>query len=144
MESLPGYGDRFERPHYGYNVEPSSPEGGLQYLRDRWMFNRVLCEEEVCRKVLRAALGIEVGEIAYLNAEQAKEPAASAWTRSPGREAACSASRCRSPPRMLPIAMKCSRSSGWKGPNKHQRKRTGRWMSSAGEGCCLSDIKILH
>ena len=74
MESLPGYGDRFERPHYGYNVEPSSPEGGLQYLRDRWMFNRVLCEEEVCRKVLRAALGIEVGEIAYLNAEQAKEP----------------------------------------------------------------------
>lgn len=43
---------------------------------DRWMFNRVLCEEEVCRKVLRAALGIEVGEIAYLNAEQAKEPAA--------------------------------------------------------------------
>ena len=45
---------------------------------DRWMFNRVLCEEEVCRKVLRAALGIEVGEIAYLNAEQAKEPAAAA------------------------------------------------------------------
>lgn len=43
---------------------------------DRWMFNRVLCEEEVCRKVLRAALGIEVGEITYLNAEQAKEPAA--------------------------------------------------------------------
>ena len=76
MESLPGYGDRFERPHYGYNVEPSSPEGGLQYLHDRWMFNRVLCEEEVCRKILRAALGIEVGEIAYLNAEQAKEPAA--------------------------------------------------------------------
>ena len=43
---------------------------------DRWMFNRVLCEKEVCRKVLRAALGIEVGEITYLNAEQAKEPAA--------------------------------------------------------------------
>lgn len=63
-------------PHYGYNVELSSPEGGLQYLRDRLMFNRVLCEKEVCRKVLRAALGIEVGEIAYLNAEQAKEPAA--------------------------------------------------------------------
>ena len=40
------------------------------------MFNRVLCEKEVCRKVLRAALGIEVGEIAYLNAGQAKEPAA--------------------------------------------------------------------
>ena len=43
---------------------------------DRWKFNRVLCEEEVCRKVLRAALGIEAGEISYLNAEQAKEPAA--------------------------------------------------------------------
>ena len=76
MESLPGYGDRFERPHYGYNVKQSSPEGGLRYLCVRWMFNRVLCEKEVCRKVLRAALGIEVGEIAYLNAEQAKEPAA--------------------------------------------------------------------
>ena len=47
---------------------------------DRWMFNRVLCEEEVCRKVLRAALGIEVGEIAYLNAEQAKEPAAASMS----------------------------------------------------------------
>ncbi|WP_270356663.1 RHS repeat-associated core domain-containing protein [Adlercreutzia equolifaciens] len=35
-ESLPGYGDRFERPHYGYNAEQSSPEGGLQYLRARW------------------------------------------------------------------------------------------------------------
>lgn len=43
---------------------------------DRWMFNRVLCEKKVCRKILRAALGIEVGEITYLNAEQAKEPAA--------------------------------------------------------------------
>ena len=43
---------------------------------DRWMFNRVLCEKEVCRKVLRAALGIEVGEIAYLNAEQCFEPLA--------------------------------------------------------------------
>lgn len=76
MESLPGYGDRLERSHYGYNAKQSSPEGGLRYLRVRWMFNRVLCEKEVCRKVLRAALGIEVGEIAYLNAEQAKEPAA--------------------------------------------------------------------
>lgn len=36
MESLPGYGDRSERPHYGYNAEQSSPEGGLQYLRARW------------------------------------------------------------------------------------------------------------
>ena len=51
------------------------PKRNLKFT-DRWMFNRVLCEEEVCRKVLRAALGIEVGEIAYLNAEQAKEPAA--------------------------------------------------------------------
>ena len=51
------------------------PKRNLKFT-DRWMFNRVLCEKEVCRKVLRAALGIEVGEIAYLNAEQAKEPAA--------------------------------------------------------------------
>lgn len=51
------------------------PKRSLKFT-DRWMFNRVLCEKEVCRKVLRAALGIEVGEIAYLNAEQAKEPAA--------------------------------------------------------------------
>ena len=117
-------------------------------FQDRWMFNRVLCEEEVCRKVLRAALGIEVGEIAYLNAEQAKEPAAAScgvrmdvFAREGSRvfDIAMQVS-----PRMLPIAMKCSRSSGWKGPNKHQRKRTGRWMSSAAEGCCLSDIKILH
>lgn len=35
-ESLPGYGDRFERPHYGYNAELTSPGGGLQYLRARW------------------------------------------------------------------------------------------------------------
>ena len=44
-------------------------------FQDRWLFTRVLGEEEVCRKVLRAALGIEVGEITYLNAEQAKAPA---------------------------------------------------------------------
>lgn len=69
---------------------------------DRWMFNRVLCEKEVCRKVLRAALGIEVGEITYLNAEQAKEPAAASrgvrmdvFAR---EEAACSTSRCRVSP----------------------------------------------
>ena len=35
-ESLPGYGDRFERPHYGYNAEPTSPEGSPQCLRARW------------------------------------------------------------------------------------------------------------
>ena len=45
-------------------------------FQDRWMFNRVLCEEEVCRKVLRAALGIEAGEIANPNAEQCFEPLA--------------------------------------------------------------------
>ncbi len=44
-------------------------------FQDRW-FNRVLCQEEVCRKVLRAALGIEAGEISYLNAEQCFEPLA--------------------------------------------------------------------
>ncbi|MEC4273768.1 hypothetical protein VJ923_11430 [Adlercreutzia sp. R25] len=43
---------------------------------DRWMFNRVMCREDVCRRVLRAALGIDVGRIEYLNAEQAVEPAA--------------------------------------------------------------------
>lgn len=37
MESLPGYGDRFERSHYGYNAKQSSPEGGLRYLRVRWI-----------------------------------------------------------------------------------------------------------
>ena len=41
-------------------------------FQDRWMFNRVLCEKDVCRKILRAALGIEAGEISYLNAEQCK------------------------------------------------------------------------
>lgn len=43
---------------------------------NRWMFNRVMCQEEVCREVLGAVLGIPIGEIRYLNAEQAKEPAA--------------------------------------------------------------------
>ena len=45
-------------------------------FQDRWMFNRVLCQEGVCRKVLRAVLGIEAGEISYLNAEQCFEPLA--------------------------------------------------------------------
>ena len=45
-------------------------------FQDRWMFNRVLCEKDVCRKILRAALGIEAGEISYLNAEQCFEPLA--------------------------------------------------------------------
>jgi len=43
---------------------------------DRWMFNRVMCEEDVCRRVLRAILGFDIGRIEYLNAEQAIEPAA--------------------------------------------------------------------
>lgn len=41
---------------------------------NRWMFNRVMCVESVCRRVLRTALGVEVGEITYLNAEQSYEP----------------------------------------------------------------------
>lgn len=41
---------------------------------DRRMFNRVMCDEGVCRDVLEAILGIEVGKVEYLNAEQAMEP----------------------------------------------------------------------
>lgn len=41
---------------------------------DRWMFNRVMCRENVCRQVLSAVLGIDVGRITYLNAEQVVEP----------------------------------------------------------------------
>lgn len=51
------------------------PQRNLKFS-NRWMFNRVMCQEEVCRKVLGAVLGIPIGEIRYLNAEQAKEPAA--------------------------------------------------------------------
>lgn len=54
-------------------------------FQDRWMFNRVLCEKDVCRKILRAALGIEAGEISYLNAEQCFEPLAAGRGRAPGR-----------------------------------------------------------
>lgn len=43
---------------------------------NRWMFNRVMCQEEICRQVLSAVLGTPIGEIRYLNAEQAMEPAA--------------------------------------------------------------------
>lgn len=50
-------------------------EGSLKFT-NRWMFNRVMCEEDVCREVLRAVTGIEAGEIVYLNAEQCYEPAA--------------------------------------------------------------------
>lgn len=41
---------------------------------DRWMFNRVMCDENVCVKMIRAVLGIEVGSIEYVNAEQSYEP----------------------------------------------------------------------
>lgn len=41
---------------------------------NRWMFNRVVCNESVCRGLIGALLGIEVGEIGYLNAEQCFEP----------------------------------------------------------------------
>lgn len=43
---------------------------------NRWMFNRVVCQEGVCRGLIRALLGIEVGSITYLNAEQPYEPGA--------------------------------------------------------------------
>lgn len=35
-ESLPGYGDRFERPHYGYNAEQSSARGRAPVPVRRW------------------------------------------------------------------------------------------------------------
>ncbi|MCI8424743.1 MAG: Rpn family recombination-promoting nuclease/putative transposase [Adlercreutzia sp.] len=41
---------------------------------NRWMFGRVVCNESVCRGLIRALLGIEAGEIDYLNAEQCYEP----------------------------------------------------------------------
>ncbi|MEB1813699.1 Rpn family recombination-promoting nuclease/putative transposase [Adlercreutzia mucosicola] len=41
---------------------------------NRWMFNRVMLEEPICRKVIEAALGIKVEHIEYLNAEQVMEP----------------------------------------------------------------------
>lgn len=43
---------------------------------DRWMFNRVMCQEHICKRVIKAAFGIEVEHIEYLNAEQACEPSA--------------------------------------------------------------------
>ena len=41
---------------------------------NRWMFNRVLCNEGVCRRLIQELLNIEVGKIDYLNAEQCYEP----------------------------------------------------------------------
>ena len=43
---------------------------------DRWMFNRVMCQERICRRVIEAAFNIEVERIDYLNAEQSYEPSA--------------------------------------------------------------------
>lgn len=43
---------------------------------NRWMFNRVMCQESICRQVIEAAFGLEVERIDYLNAEQAFEPGA--------------------------------------------------------------------
>ena len=42
------------------------------------MFGRVLCNEEVCRSFLERVLGIDVGDIAYLNREQVLQPAVDA------------------------------------------------------------------
>lgn len=47
---------------------------GRVKFTNRWMFNRVLCNEKVCRNLICALLGIEVGRIDYLNAEQCYEP----------------------------------------------------------------------
>lgn len=41
---------------------------------NRWMFNRVMLQESICRKVIKATTGIEATEITYLNAEQVIEP----------------------------------------------------------------------
>ena len=41
---------------------------------NRWMFNRVMLDESVCRHVVQAILGIEIERIDYLNAEQVIEP----------------------------------------------------------------------
>lgn len=41
---------------------------------DRFMFNRVVCNEDVCRRLIRALIGLEVHEITYINAEQSWEP----------------------------------------------------------------------
>lgn len=41
---------------------------------DRWMFNRVMCQESICRRIIRAAFDIDAERISYINAEQAFEP----------------------------------------------------------------------
>lgn len=41
---------------------------------NRWMFNRVVCNESVCRGLIKALLDIEVGKVDFLNAEQCLEP----------------------------------------------------------------------
>ena len=41
---------------------------------NRWMFNKVMMEESVCRHEIQAILGVEVVRIDYLNSEQTIEP----------------------------------------------------------------------
>ncbi len=41
---------------------------------NKWMFNRVLCEDGICRRVLKAILDIEVGEIGRPDSEKVYEP----------------------------------------------------------------------
>lgn len=43
---------------------------------NRWMFNRVVCQEDICRELIQVLLGIEVERVEYLNAEQPYEPSA--------------------------------------------------------------------
>lgn len=38
------------------------------------MFNRVMCQERICKRVIKAAFDIEADTIEYLNAEQCYEP----------------------------------------------------------------------
>lgn len=41
---------------------------------NRWMFNKVMMEEPICKHVIQAILGVEVERIDYLNSEQTIEP----------------------------------------------------------------------
>lgn len=41
---------------------------------NHYMFERVMMDESICRGVLEAILGFQIGQINYLNAEQAFEP----------------------------------------------------------------------
>ena len=41
---------------------------------NRWMFNKVMMEEPICKHVIQAILGVKVERIDYLNSEQTIEP----------------------------------------------------------------------